>query len=138
MSQDLHFYKIKILNFNEEVAQKFEHSGIRDAIIALVAKKDLEGDEKLKEDLFEEIEISFEISGNDKKLEKALNKVNFIQNSRYFIIEDEIFKILEGIIQYQIQESKDQKNDSVSKSLENEYSKLKDIFYKKLLVANLF
>lgn len=129
MSQDFHFFKIKI--FNQEGIQKFERSAIRDAIKTLVAKKDLEGDEKLKETLFEEIEVSLEISGNDQKFEKALKKVKFLENSRYFIIEDEIFEKLKEVIEDKIKESKDNK-------LVSEYSKIKDIFDKKLLVANLF
>ncbi len=129
MSQDFHFYKVKI--FNEEAVQMLERSNISNAIKAIVEKEDLEGNEKLKEVLFEEIEVSCEISGNDKRFEKALKKVEFLENSRYFIIEDEIFKILKVIIEDKIKENRENK-------LEREYSNIKDIFDKKLLVANLF
>ena len=138
MTQEFYFYKQKI--FAEEISQKFSHEHVSSAIKALLKNSNLEEDEQLRNELFEEVEInSLSISAYDNKVEKLLTKNLFISpHSRLFMVSQKIWSTIEKLIedrQKELKATTDQTNEF--SQLSKDCSTLKELFDKKLLFINI-
>jgi len=100
MSQDLHFYKQKILH--EEEAQKMKQEEVYEKIKSFVEKYDVENQhEDLREVFFEEVEVSsINISSYTPGIKEFLDSdVQFIpQESRRFMMDNKVWVVIEKII----------------------------------------
>ena len=110
------------------------------AIKALLKNSNLEEDEQLRNELFEEVEInSLFISAYDERVEKLLTKNLFISpHSRLFMVSQKIWSTIEKLIENRQKELKattDQANEL--SQLSKDYSSLKELFDKKLLFINI-
>jgi len=149
MSQDLYFYKQKIIP--EKIAQSFTTEEIHSSIKALLKNRDLEEEENLHNVLFEEIEVfSISISSYDKKFEELLKDTEFIPlQSRRFMMNNKFMSTIETIVSSKISELENARNSQkktkqntsiLSKEisqLKRDLSKLEKLFNKNLLFVNL-
>lgn len=154
MSQDLHFYKLKI--FSEDYAKMFNRDEIHNALKALLEKRDIEGNEsKLRDKIFEEIEVKIQLSANTPKIKKLLNKNLFLfSKSSLFLMTEEIWVVIFECI---LEERKPTENKSKISAMKNgdnqddfkeklntikpilkDYLMLDDLFQKNLLIVNIF
>ncbi|MGB7708167.1 MAG: hypothetical protein WBL95_01240 [Microcoleus sp.] len=130
MSQDLHFYKQKILD--EDVAQKLKPEEVSEMIKLLLTKYDVEGvHQDFLEVFFKELEVfSIDISGYDSEIEELVNskKVELIpENSRRFMMNKNVWGVLEKIIDKECSNIYSGENNSKSKSKsDNVYSQKVD------------
>jgi hypothetical protein len=124
MSQDLNFYKQKILT--EEASKLFKTEEILETVKTLLKNKKLEEETNLIESLFEDIELesSFQISAYDKNIEELIRE-KFIPQSRILMVDEEIWKYIEEEGNNQ---SKKLKNDKNSESINRDIKKLNKLF----------
>lgn len=129
MSQDLHFYKQKILD--EEVAQKLKPEEVFEMIKFLLNKYDVEdAHQDFLEVFFKELEVfSIDISGYVPEIEELVSsKVEFIpENSRRFMMNKNVWGVLEKIIEEQCSNiSSGEKNSKSKSKTDNVYSQKLD------------
>lgn len=155
MSQNLHFYKLKI--FQEDLAAQFKRDEIDKTLKALLANRDLDGnDEELRERIFEEINVKIDLSAYDSKIKEFFsNKELFVSpNSSIFLMTEEIWDAISECIFKECNkaEEKEQKPDAKNtakkddfkqrleriKPLLKDYFILDEFFKKNLLVVNIF
>lgn len=138
MSQDLYFYRQKIIN--KESCDIFSYEEIAASIKVLLENRDLE-EEKLQKSLFDEVKADcIEISAGEEDLEKFWNdeRLRLSRNSRFFIVNEEIFSAIEAKVKSQ--EKKLNKSNILSKrasQLYADFSIIKQLFDEKLLFVNL-
>jgi uncharacterized protein (UPF0305 family) len=119
MTQDLYFYKQKI--FSEEVAQLFSQEEVHSAVKALLHKRDLEEETELRDNLFEEVDLSdFEVSAYNKEIQQLLESdTEFIPpQSRRFMMNKKIWSAVQKIVwsKYsEIEKNKDEPSVTDSK-----------------------
>jgi NDP-sugar pyrophosphorylase family protein len=152
MSQDLHFYKLKF--FSEDYAAKVGREKVNQLLEEYLEKKDLEGDDELKEKLYEEIEVSIDVSASHEKIEKKLPK-KFLSNARCFLMTPEVMSAIEEIVKEEVEKKLEPKAKEGKKSKSSDkqnsswdywkdceelkdYWKLKELFDKNLLIVNIF
>lgn len=150
MSQQLYFYKIKV--FTGKVAESFEPQNISDALKALIGKNNLEENDNLKEILFEEIlNINPALHNLDPDITKIFNdnsKVNFFENTGYFMMADEILSAIgkrHGFLSKTSNKNTKTKKENTyntertedHKQLKKDYKKLQDLFKNNLLIARV-
>ena len=155
MSQDLYFYKQKIIS--EEVAQILSKEEVENAIKTLLATRNLEEDTKLREKLFEEVESIIDISAYTKGIEELLEKekIEFIPpDSRRFMMNEKIWSVVQNnfldkykeienskktnmTTKTKIDEQINQLLNSQSFQLLKYYSILEELFKKNLLFVNI-
>lgn len=149
MSQDLYFYKQKIIP--GKIAQFFTSEEVQSSIKALLKNRDLERDEVLRDNLFEEVEVfSISISAYNQEIEELLNEIEFIPSqSRLFMMNEKIWSAIKKNQKLQIdklqksQESQSKNDPNYKKNLQEisqlkkDYAKLEKLFKKKLLFVNL-
>ena len=134
MSQDLNFYKQKILT--EEVNKLFKTEEILEAVKTLFKNKKLEEQTSLIESLFEEIELEYPLNMNayDKNIENLI-KEKFIPQSRILMVDEEIWKYIE-------KEGNDKreklKTDKNSESINRDIQKLNQLFKENQLFIILY
>ncbi|MBD2009669.1 hypothetical protein NDI40_06970 [Microcoleus vaginatus ZQ-A3] len=152
MSQDLHFYKQKILP--EEEAQEMKQEEVYEKIKSFLEKYDVENQhEDLRELFFEEVEVSsINISSYTPGIKEFLDSdVQFIpQESRRFIMDNKVWVVIEKIIVNECSKiinpeknpkSKSNNEDSqklaqLSKLLKD-FSTLKELFKINSLIVNI-
>lgn len=151
MSQDLHFYKQKILD--EEEAQKLKQEEVCEKIKSLLKKYDVENDnEDLRELFFEEVDVSVNISAYDPGIKELLeSEVQFIpQESRRFMMNNKVWVALEKIIFDRFSNITSGEKNSKSKSdsgyskklielltISKDFSTLKELFERNSLFVNI-
>jgi hypothetical protein len=153
MAQDLYFYKLKF--FSEDYAAGVEREKVNQLLKEFLAEKDLEGNDELKEKLYEKVEVSIDQSAYGK-IEKKLPKKNeYLPNSRCFLMTKEVMSAIEEILKEKVEKklepnakegkkskSSDKQNSSweILKDCEElkDYFKLKELFEKNLLIVNMF
>lgn len=149
MSRQLYFYKIKV--FTGKVAESFEPQNISDALKALIGQSNLEENDKLKEILFEEVvNINPSLHNLDPDITQILNenKVDFFENTGYFMMIDEILTAIgkrHGFLsKTSNKNTKNKKGNTHNtersedhKQLKKDYKKLQDLFNKNLLIARV-
>ncbi|KKD36727.1 hypothetical protein [Limnoraphis robusta] len=149
MSQQLYFYKIKV--FTGKVAESFEPQNISDALKALIGQSNLEENDKLKEILFEEIvKINPVLHNLDPDITQIFNenKVDFFENTGYFLMSDEILSAIgkrHGFLSKTSNKNTKNKKENTyntertedHKQLKKDYKKLQDLFNKNLLIARV-
>ncbi len=149
MSQEFYFYKQKIIP--EKIAQFFTSAEVQSSIKALLKNRDLEREETLRDNLFEEVEVfSISISAYNQEIDELLKETEFIPSqSRRFMMTEKILSAIKTIIESQLgklqkakesQSKTDPKHDEISREisqLEKDYAKLEKLFKKNLLFVNL-
>lgn len=153
MSQDLHFYKQKILG--EDVAQKLKPEEVFEMIKFLLKKYDIQDThQELREVFFKELEVfSIDISGYDTEIEKLVSsKVQFIpEESRRFMMNKDVWVVLENIIYEQCSKiisgeknSKSKSDNECSQKLDKistilqDFSTLKEVFKRNSLFVDMY
>jgi hypothetical protein len=149
MSQDFYFYKQKIIP--DKIAQFFTQEEVQSSIKALLKNQNLEREETLRDNLFEEVEVfSISISAYNQEFDKLLNETEFIPSqSRRFMMNEKTWSAIKKIIESQlgklkstkkIQKKNGQRYDEISRDisqLKKDYGKLEKLFKKNLLFVNL-
>lgn len=152
MAQDLHFYKLKL--FSEDYAAKVGPEKVNQSLEEFLEGEGLEGDDELKEKLYEEIEVSIDLSASHEKIEKELPK-NYLSNARCFLMTEGVMSAIEEIVKEKVENKlepnakegkKSKSSDKQNSSWENlkdceelkDYFKLKELFKKNLLIVNIF
>ena len=117
MSQNLHFYKLKI--FPEDLAAQLKRDEIDKALKALLANYELDGkDEKLRERIFEEIEVDIDLSGYEPKIKEFFsNPELFVSpNSRIFLMTEEIWAAISECIFEECNKAEAEKEEQKSEA----------------------
>lgn len=153
MSQDLHFYKQKILG--EDVAQKLKPEEVCQMIKFLLEKYDIEDAHKdLRQVFFKELEVfSIDISAYVPEIEELVSsKVEFIpEKSGRFMMNKKVWVILENIIDEQCsniisgeKNSKSKNDNEGSQKLDKlstilqDFSTLKEVFKRNSLFVDIY
>ncbi len=149
MSQDLYFYKQKIIPV--KIAQSFTFEEIHSSIKALLKNRDLEEEENLRDNLFEEVELlSPSISAYNQEIDELLKTTEFIpSHSRRFMINENIWSAIKLIVESKLSELQNEKKRQKKNTkewreisieisqLKRDYAKLEKLFKKNLLFVNL-
>ena len=154
MSQDLYFYKQKILT--DSATKILSEEEIYEAIKASLAKRNLDQETSVREQLFEEVELdSLQISAYYPEINTLLEKdIKFINpQSRFFMINENMWMAIKSYIisdyiktdnDIKIPPENSNEIDQLIKKLENknpeinhDYSKLKNLYNKKMLFVNI-
>jgi acyl carrier protein phosphodiesterase len=149
MSQDLYFYKQKIIP--QKIAKCFTSEEVHSSIKALLKNRYLEQQEALRDNLFEEVEVySFTISAYNQEIEELLKETEFIPSkSRRFMMNEKIWSAIKIIVDSKIaalqnikrsQSKNDAKYGEISRDisqLKKDYKKLEKLFNNNLLFVNL-
>ncbi|MEB3279405.1 MAG: hypothetical protein VKK42_10855 [Lyngbya sp.] len=132
MAQDLHFYKLKV--FAEDFAKESSFEEVNKLLLKATKALELESDDKKKEQYFEEIETSINISGNE--IQDLIPKET-VADTGFFLGNKEVLDKIRQIIFEQGQKISDGKEDERYK-LYKELSLLEDLCNKNLLILNTF
>ena len=105
MAQDLYFYKLKL--FSGDYAAEVGREKVNQLLEEFLKEKDLEGDDELKEKLYEEVEVSLDVSGYGQ-IEKKLPK-KFLSNARCFLMTQEVMSAIEEIVKEILEKKQEEK-----------------------------
>ncbi|MBH8566789.1 hypothetical protein I8748_32360 [Nostoc sp. CENA67] len=154
MSQELYFYKQKILKDN--AAKILSEEEIYEAVKVLLAKRNLDNESSVRDRLFQEVELeSLQISAYSPEIETLLEKdIQFINpQSRFFMMNKNMwiaikFYIISHYIKVNDGSKLDTENsneiDHLIKKLKqqnpeisHDYSKLNKLYNQKMLFINI-
>ncbi|BAZ21221.1 hypothetical protein NIES4073_20990 [Kalymmatonema gypsitolerans NIES-4073] len=152
MSQELCFYKQKILT--DSAIKILSKEEIYEAVKASLAKRNLDHETDVRERLFQEVELAqLEISAYYPKIETLLEDIKFIAQSRFFMMNENIWIAIKVYIisQYlktnngiKIDIENSNKIDQLIKKLKqqnpkisDDYSKLNKLYKKNILFVNI-
>lgn len=154
MSQDLYFYKQKILT--DSATKIFSEEEIYEAIKASLAKRNLDNETSVREQLFQEVELeSLQINAYFPEIDTLLEKnINFISpQSRFFMMNENMWIAIKGYIisnyiktdnSIKIDTENSNNIDQLIKKLKqlnpeisHDYSNLNKLYNKKMLFVNI-
>ncbi|MHC0066857.1 hypothetical protein ACWATR_28745 [Nostoc sp. UIC 10890] len=154
MSQELYFYKQKILT--DSATKILLEEEIYEAIKASLAKRNLDNETSVREQLFQEVELeSLQINAYSPEIETLLEKdIKFINpQSRFFMMNENMWIAIKGYIisQYiktdnsiKIDPGNSNNIDQIIKKLKqlnhkisDDYSNLNKLYKKKMLFVNI-